>query len=91
MSAFNARLRPKVWFGLPAYTVGGLFISLPSFIIATMTEALYFQILLWILSALSLLLAVIFLVLGNQAQFIGTVIMSMRENNNVTSETWTRW
>lgn len=91
MTAFNARLRPRVWFGLPANTIMGLFIALPSTVIATMTEIVYFQLLLWCLAVFSLLVAIFFLVLGREAQFVSTYIMAMREKNNVTSETWTRW
>ena len=89
MTAFNARLRPKMWFGLPAYTVGGAFVALPAVVLATMVENIVLVVLLWGLGGCALLFAIVFLILGSEVHFVSTMLASTRENNNVTAETWT--
>ena len=91
MTAFNARIEPKLYFGiLPKYTLGALFIALPSFVVGLMIEVIVLKWFLIILSGFCVVTAILFLIIGRDAPFITLMLFASTENNNVTVETWTK-
>ena len=91
MTAFNGRLRPKRVFGIPVYALLLLMMALPLSILALLVDVVLLSILLFSLSVLSLLFAIFFFVLGDDAPFFHVFVLAKKENNNVTCETWTRF
>ncbi len=91
MTAFNARIIPKLYFGvLPKYTLGGLFVALPALVMGLLLNTLMLKIGLFLLAGFSFVLAIIFLIVGRDAPFIMTMLLEKAERHNVTVETWTR-
>ena len=90
MTAFNARIIPKLYFGvLPKYTLGGLFVALPAFVMGLLLNTFMLKMGLFFLFFFSLVLAMFFLIVGRDAPFIMTMLLEKAERHNVTVETWT--
>ena len=90
MTAFNQRLRPKRVFGLPIYTLLLLVLSLPFLVLGIIVQVIFLKILLCFAAGICALGGIVFFVLGDDLPFLYAMVLSNRENNNVTAETWTR-
>ena len=91
MSAFNARIEPKLYFGvLPKFTLGALFIALPSAVIGVLVDVFLIKWFLIILAGFCVISGIISMVIGRDAPFVVLMLTSSMEDNNVTVETWTK-
>ncbi len=76
--------------GIPLNSFIFLSLALPFFVLAELLDIFILVIGLYAFSGVSLLLAIFFFVLGDESPFVHVFLLSVKENNNVTSETWTR-
>ncbi len=91
MTAFNGRLKPKRVFGFPMISLVALVIALPLAVIGMLflTKFVLISIVLFIAVGFLVVFAFVFFVIGDEVVFLWTMVLSKRENHNVTSETWT--
>ncbi len=93
MTAFNGRLKPKRVFGFPMISLIALVMALPLAVIGMLllSKLAFISVFLFIAVAFLVVLAFVFFVLGDEVVFLWSMILSKRENHNVTSETWTKF
>lgn len=70
MPAFNARLRPKEFFGLPLYAVGTAILLLLTLFPLFVSDALWLKIVLAVVALLLFVVMVIIIALGDDFQLL---------------------
>lgn len=91
MTAFNGRLKPKRVFGIPVQSITFFMIALPMLVIGLISKYILVSMVLFAVVIFLVIAAIFFLILGDEVVFIKVMILSKHENNNVTSETWTKF
>jgi len=81
MPAFNARLRPKEFFGLPLYAVGTAILLLLTLFPLLVSEALWLKILLSVVALFLFVLTVIIVALGEDFQMLSIRFRHIADRN----------
>lgn len=81
MPAFNARLRPKEFFGLPLYAVGTAVLTLLVLFPVLLTEMLWLRVVSGVVALLLSIVTVLIVALGDEFQLLSVRFQHIADRN----------
>ena len=87
MPAFNARLKPKTWGGIPILSLFGLVIALASGLMALLLPMVFAQFVFSLLALSGILLFIVALYYGDDLRFVPTKNDAFQDQRSQTIET----